>query len=235
MVGEIAIVDASVGETPAERNLTRELGDATTVYKASDGELPPAAVDSARRFDGLVISGSQTSVYDDEAWIHALTAWIRDVHAADIPLLGICWGHQALAQALGGRVVDMGEYELGYRTVERVGEDPLFESIPRSFLAFQTHSDRVAELPSGAVELAANEYGVQAFRLGSSYGVQFHPEYDLDTAEWVVGNKDLSAERRRSVEAGLTAENAAAARDAATAFENFRALAADHARQPRRR
>ena len=230
----ILVVDASVGETPAERNLTRELDTETAVYKPPAGELPPP-VAGGQCFDGVVVSGSQTAVYEDRDWIHRLTTWVRDVHAADIPVVGICWGHQFLAQALGGRVVAMDEHELGYRTVERVAEDPLFADIPESFTAFQTHSDRVAELPPGAIELAANDYGTQAFRLGSSYGVQFHPEYDLETAEWVLERKSLPAETRRTVEAGLTEDNTAAARDIARVFDNLLTLTGEHGRQPERR
>lgn len=227
----IAIVDASVGETPAERNLTREIDAETTVYKPSAGQLPPAA-SGLRGIDGVVISGSQTAVYEDSDWIHLLGVWVRNVAAADVPMLGICWGHQILAQSLGGRVVDMGEHELGYRTIERVGDDPIFDRLPRSVTAFQTHSDRVAELPPGAVELARNDYGNQAFRLGSTYGIQFHPEYDLETAEWVVGNKDLSAAKQEAVTAGLTEENAASAHDVKVVFDNFLDIVATHSRRP---
>src|SRR6056297_2592598 len=230
----IAIVDASVGETPAERNLTRSLDAETRVYKASDGEIPPRPTVVDRPYDGVVVSGSQTSVYDDRDWIHELTAWVRDLHRADVPTLGICWGHQLLAQSLGGRVVDMGEHELGYRTVRRRGDDPLFTDVPSPFTAFQTHSDRIAELPSGAAELARNEYGVQAFRLGARYGVQFHPEYDRETAEWVIGNKDLSSDRLASVRATITDEVVAATRESARVFENFVTLAATHQRRPDR-
>ena len=233
MPPEIAVIDASVGDTPAEDNLTRELDGTTTVYKASEGERPPAPTGSVG-YDGVVVSGSQTSVYEDRQWIHDLTAWIRAVHRADVPVLGICWGHQFLVQSLGGRVVDMGEHELGYRTVHRRGEDPLFTDVPRSFTAFQTHSDRVAELPSGAVELARNDYGVQAFRLGSSYGVQFHPEYDRDTAEWVIGNKDLAEDRLAAVRGTITDETVAAAEEATRVFDNFLAVVADHQRRPER-
>jgi GMP synthase (glutamine-hydrolysing) len=229
MEAEIAIVDASIGDTPAERNLTREIDAETTVYKASEGAIPPPP-GSASAYDGVVISGSQTSVYDDRDWIHDLTSWIRDVHRAGVPVLGVCWGHQFLAQALGGRVVDMGEYELGYRTVNRVREDPLFADIPNSFRAFETHSDRVLELPGGAVELARNDVGIQAFRLGLTYGVQFHPEYDRQTAEWVIGNKDLPAPRLEEVQATITDEAVAEAREAARVFDNFRALVADRGR-----
>lgn len=230
----IAILDASVGETPAERNLDQSLNTETNVYKVSDGQFPPVPSGDNWQYDGVVISGSQTSVYDDLDWIHDLTSWVRDVHQADIPTLGICWGHQFLAQSLGGRVVDMGEHELGYRTVHRRGEDPLFADIPSSFTAFQTHSDRVAELPPGSVELARNEYGNQAFRLGERYGVQFHPEYDSETAEWVIENKDLSDDRLASVMATITDESVTAALKAASVFENFLALVAAHQRQPSR-
>ncbi len=230
----IAVVDASVGDTPAERNLTRSLDAETRVYKASDGRVPPRPAGPDRPYDGVVISGSQTSVYDDRDWIHDLTSWVREVHRADVPTLGICWGHQLLAQALGGRVVDMAEHELGYRTVHRRGDDPLFADVPASFTAFQTHSDRVAELPSGAVELARNDRGIQAFRLGARYGVQFHPEYDRETAEWVIGNKDLPADRLASVRATLTEESVAAADAARTVFPNFLGLVASHQRRPDR-
>jgi GMP synthase (glutamine-hydrolysing) len=127
----------------------------------------------------------------------------------------------------------MGEYELGYRTVNRVREDPLFADIPNSFRAFETHSDRVLELPGGAVELARNDVGIQAFRLGLTYGVQFHPEYDRQTAEWVIGNKDLPAPRLEEVQATITDEAVAEAREAAGVFDNFRALVADHSRHPK--
>jgi GMP synthase (glutamine-hydrolysing) len=230
----IAIVDASIGDTPAERNLTREIDAETSVFKPSEGEIPPPAASGVRRYDGVVISGSQTSVYEDLDWIHELTSWVRGVHRADVPVLGICWGHQFLAQALGGRVVDVGEHELGYHTVSRVGEDPLFAGIPESFTAFESHSDRVAELPSGAIELARNDAALQAFRLGSTYGVQFHPEYDRRTAEWVVDNKDLTEARLRAVRAGITDEAVAAAREAARVFDNFLALVSDHGRHPDR-
>lgn len=228
MALDIAVVDASVGETPAQRNLERELNAETTVFQASTGEIPPTPSSSAWPFDGVVVSGSQTSVYDDHDWIHELTEWARQVHEADIPSLGICWGHQFFAQALGGRVVDMDEYELGYKTVERVGDDPLFDGISKQFWSFETHSDRVAELPPGAVTLARNEFGVQAYRVGRTYGVQFHPEYDRQTAEWVIDGKDLPTERLVAARETLTDETVEAATEAKRVFENFGAVAIDH-------
>ncbi|ESS09326.1 MAG: GMP synthase - glutamine amidotransferase domain protein [uncultured archaeon A07HN63] len=229
---QIAVVDASLGDTPAERNLTREIDADTTVYKASAGEIPPTPGRRDREYDAVVISGSQTAAYDDHGWIHELTAWARNAQRADVPMLGICWGHQFLAQAFGGRVVDMDEYEIGYRTIEQRGDDPLFADLGDPMTAFQTHSDRVAELPTGAVELARNDYGIQAFRLGASYGLQFHPEYDRQTAEWILESKDLAADTHEAVAATIIEDNVAAAAETATLFDNFLDIVANHARQP---
>jgi GMP synthase (glutamine-hydrolysing) len=228
MATTLAVLDASLGETPAERNLRRELDATVDVYKVSDGEFPPPVAAADWHYDGIVVSGSQTSVYDDYEWIHELTAWFRQAHRADVPTLGICWGHQFVAQALGGRVVDMDEHELGYERIDRLGADPLFDGVPETFTSFETHHDRVAELPAGATMLARNEVGIQAFRVGTAYGVQFHPEYDRETAEWVIGNKDLADDERDALLAEVTDDAAAAADSATRVFDNFVPLAADH-------
>ncbi|ERH13859.1 MAG: GMP synthase - glutamine amidotransferase domain protein [halophilic archaeon J07HB67] len=228
MTAHVAVVDASVGDTPARRNLRRELDTETTVFAASEGERPPVPASSRWTFDGVVVSGSQTAVYDDHDWIHELTEWGRRVHAAGVPALGVCWGHQFFAQALGGRVVDVGAYELGYQSVERVGDDPLFDGLSETFTAFETHSDRVAELPPGATTLARNSNGVQAYRVGRTYGVQFHPEYDRQTASWVIDGKQLPTERLEAARETITDETVAAAAETKQLFDNFRDLAVDH-------
>ena len=228
MTVRIAVLDASIGDTPAERNLRRELDADVDVYKLSEGMFPPAVSARDWRYDGVVVSGSQTSVYDDHDWIHEATEWVRRAHAADVPILGICWGHQFLAQALGGRVVDVGEYELGYREVRRVGEDSLLAGLPETFTSFETHSDRVAELPTGAATLARNDAGLQAFRAGSAWGLQFHPEYDRQTAEWVIESKDLPEARIEQLLDRVTEQRVAEAAEAKQVFDNFVAFAADH-------
>jgi len=221
----IAVIDASLGDTPAERNFRREIDAEAVVFKLSEGELPPTPAAPSWAYDGVVISGSQTSVYEDREWIHEATEWFRRVHDAGVPALGVCWGHQFIAQALGGRVVDMREYELGYRTVARIGEDPLFEGVPPEITTFETPSDRVAELPSDAVTLARNDFGVQAFRVEDSYGIQFHPEYDRDTAEWVTEGKALPADRFDRVFDGITERAVADAREGKRVFDNFLRIA----------
>ncbi|MEF8852604.1 MAG: type 1 glutamine amidotransferase [Haloarculaceae archaeon] len=224
----IAVLDASVGDTPAERNLRRELDAEVDVFKLTEGAFPPAVSARDWRYDGVVVSGSQTSVYDDHDWIHEATEWVRRAHAGDVPVLGICWGHQFLAQALGGRVADMGEYELGYREVRKVGEDPLLSGLPDAFTSFETHSDRVAELPPGARTLARNDVSLQAFRVGSTWGLQFHPEYDRQTAEWVIQSKDLSDDRTGLLLDRVTEETVSDAADAKRVFDNFVEFVASH-------
>jgi GMP synthase (glutamine-hydrolysing) len=238
-----ALLDASHGETHTRRNFRRELDASLAEFDVTQRELP-ATFD----YDGVVITGSRASVYWDEPWIDSLVDWTTEAARRDVPTLGVCYGHQVLAEALGGRVVDMGEYEIGYREVERVdptaavetdGGTPagaadasdLLAGLPDSFTVFTTHSDHVAELPPGATLLAENDYGVHAFRKGHAFGVQFHPEYDPQTAASVTRGKDdqLSAERIQAVLDGITDEQYAAACEAKRLFENF----VDYARRVR--
>ncbi|WP_095532144.1 type 1 glutamine amidotransferase [Halodesulfurarchaeum formicicum] len=226
---DIALIDASIGETPAQRNFERVTEAALTGFKVSEGAEPPTVTGPEAAFDAVIVTGSQCSVYEDRPWIHRLTEWAREAHAAGVPLFGICWGHQFLAQALGGRIVAMDDYELGYRAITRTTESRLLDGIPETFVAFETHSDRVYELPEGATRLAENDVGIQAYRLGRTYGVQFHPEYDMETARKVTRGKDLPAERIESVLAEITPETFEKARPAARVFENFEAIVTDAA------
>ena len=102
-------------------------------------------------------------------------------------ILGVCFGHQLLAQVLGGRVTrNPAGWELGEVRAKLTGEgraDPLMSGMPQTFSAYSSHGDAVNALPQGALMLAENSAGVQAFRVGKKcYGVQFHPEFSLDVA-----------------------------------------------------
>jgi GMP synthase (glutamine-hydrolysing) len=215
-----ALLDASHGDTNTRRNFRRELDADLAEFDATESELP-----SHFDFDGVVVTGSRASVYWDEEWIPPLVDYVADAADRDVPILGVCYGHQVVAEALGGRVEDMGEYEIGYREVSQTVESELFEGIAETFTVFTTHSDAVTELPAGAELLAENDYGVHAFRKGHAWGVQFHPEYDTDTAEAVTKGKDLPDERIQSVLDGITAENYDAACEAKRLFDNFAAYA----------
>ncbi len=220
----IALLDASHGNPDTPRNFRRELDADLAEFPVTDGTVP-ATFD----FDGVVVSGSRASVYWEEPWIEETRTWLQEALRREIPALGICWGHQILADALGGTVEPMGKYELGYRTVEHDGGE-LFEGVPDRFTVFTTHSDAVTELPPGGELLAENDYGIHGFRSGTAFGVQAHPEYDPKTAEGVVRGKDLPDERIEAICADITAERYADAQPAKLIFENFgRIVEREHA------
>jgi GMP synthase (glutamine-hydrolysing) len=223
----IALLDASDTES-TRRNFRRELDAALVEFDANEGDLPETLA-----FDGAVVTGSRSSVYWQESWIPALIDWLAEAAEAGLPILGVCYGHQALAEALGGRVAGMDDAEIGYRTIERRGDDELFAGIDEQFTAFTTHSDTVVDLPPGATLLAENDFGVHAFRKNRCWGVQFHPEYDSETARQITRSKDLPAARLERVLDGIDADNYAAACETKQLFDNFlssvRRLAAESA------
>lgn len=143
-------------------------------------EPPPAALSE---WQGVVVTGSPAMVTDREAWSERAAAWLRKAVDERIPVLGVCYGHQLLAHAFGGRVGfrDQGR-ESGTFQVRLTPEgqrDPLLGQLPPLFPAHLTHAQSVLELPSEAVLLARSDgEPYQAFRIGRhAWGVQFHPEF----------------------------------------------------------
>ncbi len=212
----IAVLDASHGDANTPRNFRRELEADLDRFDVTAGDLPPGFA-----YDGFVVTGSRSSVYWDEEWIAGVEEWAGEAIERELPALGICWGHQLLASVLGGTVEDMGVYEVGYSEIERTGDSPLFSGVAPTFTAFTSHSDAVTELPPGARPLAENEYSNHGFVCGDVFGVQFHPEYDQETARHLIREKELTDERRRSLLADVTDENHAATREAKRVFGNF--------------
>ena len=212
-----ALLNAAHGDPDARRNFQRELDADFTEFNVTERDLPEHT-----DFDGVVITGSRASVYWDEPWISPLIDYVASVAEADVPILGVCYGHQVLAEALGGRVAGMDDFEIGYNTVTHQ-PDELFSGIDSSFTAFTTHGDTVVELPPEATLLAENEYGVHAFRQGHCWGVQFHPEYDMETARTVTEGKRerLGDEQVDQVLTGITFEAFNAACEAKILFDNF--------------
>jgi len=213
----LALLNAARAGEQTRRNFEREVPAELVNFDATACELPETLA-----FDGCLITGSRASVYWDREWIGRLKTWVGSAIQKGIPLLGICFGHQLLADVLGGAVESMGEYEIGYRTVEHDGSSLLFSGIDRDFTVFTTHSDRVRRLPPGAELLARNDYGIHGFRNGQVFAVQFHPEYDREMAERVTRGKDeLPESKVQHVFDGITEENIAAATEATAVFENF--------------
>ncbi len=133
---------------------------------------------------GVVVTGSHAMVTAREAWSERLAGWLAEVATRGIPLLGICFGHQLLAHALGGTVDYHPEGpEVGTVTIQRqaaADEDRLFAGLPPQFKAQSFHFQTVRTLPPGARLLAGNAFEPHhAFAWGEqAWGVQFHPEFD---------------------------------------------------------
>jgi GMP synthase (glutamine-hydrolysing) len=214
----LALLNVAQKRAQTSRNFRRELDANVVEFHCPSGEIP-----DGYQFDGFVVTGSWASVYWDRAWIGRLKSWVGGAVEAGLPGLGVCYGHQLLADVLGGRVDAMGEYEIGYRDVEQDGENRLLDGIEETFTVFTTHSDRVTEAPPGATVFAKNEYGIHGFRKGHVFAVQFHPEYDMATARAVTEGKagQLPDDRIDTVLDGITAGQYEAACEAKQLFDNF--------------
>ena len=222
----IALLNAAHDGADTRRNFRRELDADLVEFHCPEGELPETF-----QFDACVVTGSRASVYWDEPWIGELKSYVGDAIDTGMPMLGVCYGHQLLADVLGGRVEDMGEYEIGYRTVEHDGENALLDGVDEDFTVFTTHSDRVAEAPPGADVFARNDYGIHGFRKDGVFAVQFHPEYDMETAADVASGKDLPDERIQRVLDGIDEDNYSAACEAKALFENFTEFVLERSRE----
>jgi len=148
-------------------------------------------------WDLIVPLGSPWSVNDVErigAWIAPELVMLRKAHEAGVPVLGICFGGQALAAALGGSVERAPRAEIGWVAVET--DDP---SVVGPGPWFQFHYDRFL-LPPGAVEVARNGVCSQAFTIGRSLGLQFHPEITAHELELWLGNGGEAEVRSQGLE-----------------------------------
>ena len=138
------------------------------------------------RHDVAVITGSWSMVTDRHDWSEATAHWIRQAVACGMPLMGVCYGHQLMAHALGGTVDNHPNgREIGCLDVEVVPAgrtDPWLRDCPETFKASLTHAQSVLTLPPGAVVLARNEHDPhQAIRYTpTAVSVQFHPEITPD-------------------------------------------------------
>jgi GMP synthase (glutamine-hydrolysing) len=158
----------------------------------------------AEELAGIIVTGSPSSVMERLDWMQRAERFLRSAIERQVPVLGICFGHQLLAQALGGRVDrnPVGR-EMGTVALELVEADPLLDHPTRSFRVNMTHVDAVLELPPGARVLARTERDCHAVLRFSerAWGVQFHPEMDAE-----VMRDYLSSRRDALVREGFDAD-----------------------------
>jgi GMP synthase-like glutamine amidotransferase len=153
-------------------------GFGTRSYDVRSGELP----DRPEDHPAYLITGSSAGVYDDLPWIASLQAFIRAAHGR-AKLIGICFGHQVMAEALGGRVEKSPKgWGLGLHSYDIVCALPWMDAEPR-LAAVASHQDQVVAAPPGATVLAASPFtpfAALSYAGGRSISLQFHPEFSTD-------------------------------------------------------
>jgi GMP synthase (glutamine-hydrolysing) len=154
--------------------------DQVTVIAVFEGEALP----DPSRFAGVVVTGSSAMVSHRETWSESTAEWLREAVRHTTPVLGICYGHQLLAHALGGRVgPNPHGRQIGTERVlfaENAKDDALLAEFGGSLRAHTTHAEAVLKLPDAAARLGWSKGDPNtAFCFGTAaWGVQFHPEFD---------------------------------------------------------
>ncbi len=141
--------------------------------------------------DGWLITGSRHGAYEDHPFIQPLEEFIRAAYAADVPVVGICFGHQIVAQAMGGTVVKFpGGWSVGRRSYDWGGETLHLNA---------WHQDQVVDLPDGAEVLASNEFCANAALLYGNriFTVQPHPEFGETAVEGLIEHRSDAVEPDR--------------------------------------
>jgi GMP synthase (glutamine-hydrolysing) len=177
---------------------------AVRVIEPGGGEELPSPDEVA----GIAITGSGAMVTERADWMQHAAHWLANAAHAQVPVLGICFGHQLLAHALGGEVdynprgVEVGTIEVTLAAA--AADDPLFSVLPRRLKAQLSHRQSVVRLPAGATLLGSSEMEPhQGFAFGRrAWGVQFHPEFDERIIPYFVEYyREILGAQSRSVDA----------------------------------
>lgn len=168
--GGIAILDFGSQYTQLIARRVREIG----VYAEVFPHHAPIEVINRHHPKGFILSGGPNSIYESGA--PQLPDWVLP---AQLPMLGICYGMQAITHALGGQVASSAHREYGPAELTHQADDALFADIPRHSRVWMSHGDRIEQPPQGFTPLATSPnspYAAMTDRARHWYGVQFHPE-----------------------------------------------------------
>ena len=171
-------------------HVLQRFGIKPTNIRVDKGETVP----DLRAYDAVICAGGEYGPDEfEEPIFQAERGRVLEALEADVPILGICLGHQLIAYWLGGEVKP-GQWEVGWLPVTVTEEglnDPLLSGLGEEFYAFLWHGDQITRLPEEAVLLGSSERcRVQAYRLRERlvWGVQFNPQYDPVMADGLVRN-----------------------------------------------
>lgn len=155
-----------------------------------DGETLPESIEGLA---GVIVTGSPAMVSHRHDWSERAAAWLADAHSTGLPMLGVCYGHQLIAHALGGRVgPNPNGRRMGSLEVEIVdSQDPLLGAFSPRQLFQATHVEAVLEPPDSAriiARAAGDEHHALYFGF-STWGLQFHPEFDVDIMDCYIRSR----------------------------------------------
>ncbi len=176
-------------------------------YDVANGQFPASVTDC----DAYLITGSPRGVYDPDAWIAELMAFIRAAYRAKRKLVGICFGHQVLAHALGGRCEKSEKgWGLGLKPFDIYAQKPWMSTAVRGCALHFVHQDQVVQLPPGAELLGGNDFCPNLFFTLDDrvLGIQGHPEFTAEMMEAIIAARkdvfplELSHAARRSLQNG---------------------------------
>lgn len=166
-------------------------------YDVVDAGRFPVSLDER---DVWICSPSRSSVYDGDPWIGEVEDLIRELVATERPYVGVCFGHQLLAQALGGRVEPAATgWGVGVQPYEVVAREPWMRPNVERFRLIASHQDQVVDAPAGARVVASSDYcPVAAIAVGErAWSVQGHPEFTAPLADHLLaGRVDLIGPER---------------------------------------
>lgn len=157
------------------------------VYDVAAGQMPQGVEEAG----AWLVTGSSAGVYDPEPWIAPLEDFLRDAKGRT-PLVGVCFGHQIMAQAFGGKVIKSPKgWGLGLQRY-RMAQGRDWMDSPEPIAVPGSHQDQVVEAPPGAVVLGGNDFcpnGVIDYGPARAISIQLHPEFEPDYAKALIESR----------------------------------------------